>query len=120
MVGAGGAARAFVAALEEAGAEVRSFSRSGAWPPEAAGADLVVNATPVTEEPVVEPLGGQTIIDLPYRPDGVSTALVGAAGAAGAGAIDGLEVLVRQGAASFERWTGVPAPVDVMRAAVRR
>jgi energy-coupling factor transporter ATP-binding protein EcfA2 len=33
--------------------------------------------------------------------------------------VDGLEVLVRQGAASFERWTGVPAPLDVMRAAVR-
>jgi shikimate dehydrogenase len=33
--------------------------------------------------------------------------------------VDGYEALVRQGAASFERWTGVPAPVDVMRAAVR-
>jgi shikimate dehydrogenase len=33
--------------------------------------------------------------------------------------VDGLEVLVRQGAASFERWTGIEAPVDVMRAAVR-
>jgi shikimate dehydrogenase len=33
--------------------------------------------------------------------------------------VDGLDVLVAQGAASFELWTGVPAPVDVMRAAVR-
>jgi shikimate dehydrogenase len=33
--------------------------------------------------------------------------------------IDGLEVLVRQGAASFELWTGVSAPLDVMRNAVR-
>jgi shikimate dehydrogenase len=33
--------------------------------------------------------------------------------------VDGLEVLVRQGAASFERWTGIPAPVDVMQRAVR-
>ena len=33
--------------------------------------------------------------------------------------VDGLEVLVRQGAASFERWTGLEAPVDAMRAAVR-
>jgi len=33
--------------------------------------------------------------------------------------VDGLEVLARQGALSFERWTGVPAPLDVMRAAVR-
>ena len=35
----------------------------------------------------------------------------------GARVVDGLEVLVRQGAASFERWTGLPAPVDVMRGA---
>jgi shikimate dehydrogenase len=33
--------------------------------------------------------------------------------------VDGFEVLVRQGAASFERWTGVAAPVEVMEAAVR-
>jgi shikimate dehydrogenase len=32
--------------------------------------------------------------------------------------VGGLEVLVAQGAASFEIWTGMPAPVDVMRAAV--
>ena len=42
-----------------------------------------------------------------------------AARAAGATVVDGLEVLVRQGAASFELWTGVPAPLDVMRNAVR-
>ena len=42
-----------------------------------------------------------------------------AARAAGATVIDGLEVLVAQGAASFELWTGVPAPLDVMRNAVR-
>ena len=42
-----------------------------------------------------------------------------AARAVGATVVDGLEVLVRQGAASFERWTGVPAPVDAMRNAVR-
>jgi shikimate dehydrogenase len=33
--------------------------------------------------------------------------------------VDGLEVLVRQGALSFERWTGVPAPLEAMRAAAR-
>jgi shikimate 5-dehydrogenase len=32
--------------------------------------------------------------------------------------VTGLDVLVAQGAASFELWTGVPAPVDVMRAAI--
>ena len=46
-------------------------------------------------------------------------ALVAAARAAGCEVIDGLEALVRQGAKSFELWTGVAAPVDVMRAAVR-
>ena len=47
------------------------------------------------------------------------TALVEAARAAGCEVVDGLEALVRQGAASFELWTGVPAPVEGMRAAVR-
>ena len=39
--------------------------------------------------------------------------------AAGARVIDGLDVLVAQGAAAFELWTGIAAPVEVMRAAVR-
>jgi shikimate dehydrogenase len=60
------------------------------------------------------------VIDLAYRADGQPTALVEAARAAGCErVIDGLEVLVRQGAASFELWTGVPAPLDVMRATLR-
>ena len=42
-----------------------------------------------------------------------------AAREAGCEVVDGPEALVRQGAGSFELWTGVPAPVDVMRAAVR-
>ncbi|HSJ94921.1 MAG TPA: hypothetical protein VK896_12880, partial [Gaiellaceae bacterium] len=62
---------------------------------------------------------GQAVVDLAYRPDGRPTALVEAACAAGCEVVDGLEVLVRQGAASFERWTGVEAPLEVMRAAVR-
>ena len=37
----------------------------------------------------------------------------------GARVVDGLEMLLRQGARSFERWTGQPAPLDVMRAALR-
>ena len=120
VIGAGGAAVAFVAALEERGADVRIFSRRGEWPPDAEGADLVVHATPVVDDVVVAPAPGQQVIDLAYRPDGRPTALVAAALAAGcARVVDGLEVLVTQGAAAFERWTGVPAPVDVMRAAVR-
>jgi shikimate dehydrogenase len=120
VIGAGGAAAAFAAALEERGAEVRMFSRRGKWPPKAEGADLVVHATPVVDEVLVAPRSGHQVIDLAYRPEGGPTALVAAARAAGCERVlDGLEVLVAQGAASFERWTGVPAPVDVMRAAAR-
>jgi shikimate dehydrogenase len=116
LIGAGGAAAALRPALT---GEVREFSRSGDWPPDAAGADLIVNATPVREEQLVAPQAGQTVVDLAYYGDGRETALVTAARAAGCDVVDGLEALVRQGAASFERWTGLAAPVDVMRAAVR-
>jgi shikimate dehydrogenase len=116
LIGAGGAARALLPALP---GEVRQFSRSGDWPPDASDADLVVNATPVRDEPLVEPRPDQAVVDLAYRADGEPTALVAAARAAGCRVVvDGLEALVRQGAASFERWTGVPAPVDVMRASL--
>jgi shikimate dehydrogenase len=111
IVGDGGAARAFASALPHA----RVFARRREWPPDAEGADLVVNATPVRDTPLVEVYRGQTLVDLPY-PDSATAA---AARAAGAHVVDGLEVLVRQGAASFERWTGLPAPIEVMRRAVR-
>ncbi len=111
IVGAGGAARAFVAAVPEA----RVFSRRGDWPPEVSDSDLVVHATPVRDDVLFELREGQTLVDLPYP----ESATAQAARAAGATVIDGLEVLVRQGGASFERWTGVPAPLDVMRNAVR-
>jgi shikimate dehydrogenase len=113
LIGAGGAAAALLPGLH---GEVRQFSRGGDWPPDAAGCDLVVNATPIRDELLVEPLAGQTIVELAYG-DG-DTALVRAARAAGCAVIDGREALVRQGAASFERWTGVPAPVSAMRAAL--
>lgn len=116
LIGAGGAAEALRPALA---GEVRVFTRSGDWPPDVAGCDLVVNATPVRDELLVEPLAEQTVVDLAYYGDGRPTALVEAARAAGATVVDGLEALVRQGAASFELWTGVSAPVEVMRAAVR-
>jgi shikimate dehydrogenase len=117
LIGAGGAAKAL---LPELRGDVRIFSRSGDWPPDARGCDLIVNATPVRDDLLVEPQLGQAVVDLAYSPDGTETALVAAARAAGCDpVIDGLEALVRQGAASFERWTGVPAPVDVMRSAVR-
>jgi shikimate dehydrogenase len=79
-----------------------------------------VNATPVRDELLVEPHAGQVVIDLAYSiDDRADTALVAAAHAAGCEVIDGREALVRQGVKSFELWTGVAAPVDVMRAAVR-
>jgi shikimate dehydrogenase len=116
VIGAGGAAAALLPALA---GEVRRFSRSGDWPPDASGCDLVVNATPVRDELLVEPRAEQAVVDLAYNADGSPTALVEAARAAGCRVVvDGLEALVRQGAASFRLWTGVEAPVDVMRAAL--
>ncbi len=120
VLGAGGAARAWRAALEQRGALVRTYTRSGKWPPETNDTDLIVNATPVVDEALIEPRAEQAVVDLAYRADGRETALVAAARAAGCRTIvDGLEVLVRQGAASFERWTGVQAPLEIMRAAIR-
>jgi shikimate dehydrogenase len=115
LIGAGGAAISLLPGLP---GEVRVFSRSGDWPPDASAADLIVNATPVRDEPLVEPRAGQTVVDLAYRADGTPTALVAAARAAGCEVVDGLEALVRQGAASFELWTGRPAPVGAMRSAL--
>jgi shikimate dehydrogenase len=114
VIGAGGAARALEPALPR---ETRFFSRSQDWPPDASGCDLIVNATPVRHALLVQPQPGQTVVDLAYGPE--ETALVEAARAAGCEVIDGLEALVRQGAASFRLWTGVEPPVDVMRRAVR-
>jgi shikimate dehydrogenase len=116
LIGAGGAAQALRPALQ---GEVRVFSRSGEWPPDSAGADLIVNATPVRDELLVQPRPDQAVVDLAYYADGHPTALVSAARAAGCRVVvDGLQALVRQGAASFELWTGVDAPVGAMRAAL--
>jgi shikimate dehydrogenase len=110
ILGDGGSARAFREALPHA----RVFSRRGEWPPEVDDADLVVNATSEREEVLAALAPGQTLVDLPYP----ETATAVAARAAGASVVGGLEVLVAQGAAAFELWTGLPAPVSVMRAAV--
>jgi shikimate dehydrogenase len=110
ILGSGGAAAAFAAWLPEA----RVFSRRGVWPPDVADADVVVNATSERDVPLVALTQGQSLIDLPYP----ETATGRAAREAGATVIGGLEVLVAQGAASFELWTGMSAPVEVMRAAV--
>jgi shikimate dehydrogenase len=116
LIGAGGAAKALLPALS---GEVRVFSRSGGWPPDASGCDLIVNATPIRDELMVEPQPGQSVVDLAYRADGQPTALVSAARSVGCRVvIDGREALVRQGAASFRLWTGIEAPVAAMRAAL--
>ena len=110
LLGDGGAAGAFFETLPHA----RRFSRRGDWPPDAGDADLVVNATSARDEVLVELGPGQTLVDLPYP----ETATATAARRAGACVLGGLEVLVAQGAASFEIWTGRPPPVEVMRTAV--
>src|SRR5919202_2072886 len=123
VLGRGGAARAVAVPLEDAGAaSVRLASRRDAdWPPPASDATIVVNATPLRDEIPVLPRAHQQVVDLAYRPDGRATALVAAAREAHCETVvDGLEILVRQGAAAFELWTGVAAPLHAMRAAVAR
>ncbi|MBV8064981.1 MAG: hypothetical protein JOY73_05630 [Actinobacteria bacterium] len=110
IVGDGGAAAAFRAALPDA----RVFARKGDWPPQVEDADLVIDTTPVHDEVLVRLRVGQTLISLVYP----RTATAEAAAAAGARVLDGYEVLVAQGAASFQLWTGLPAPVAVMRRAI--
>ena len=116
LIGAGGAAKALLPALQ---GEVRAFSRKSDWPPDASGCDLIVNATPVRDELLVEPRPEQAVVDFAYRADGRPTALVASARDVGSRlVVDGLEALVRQGAASFQLWTGVEPPVNVMRTAL--
>jgi len=139
LLGAGGAAQAVAVALGDAGSapirvsarrdengeELVGFLRGrdldaepAAWPPRAGDATLVVNATPIRDEALVDLASRPAVVDLAYRADGEPTALVAAARAAGCDpVVDGLEVLVRQGALSLELWTGLEAPLDAMRAA---
>jgi len=87
-------------------------------------AELLVNATPVGSEPditacplpeKVELRPSLTVFDLVYRPR--QTVLLARAKAAGCRIVEGVEMLVEQGAASFTIWTGLPAPVETMRQA---
>jgi len=110
VVGDGGVAAAFMHALPHA----RQFARRGAWPPDVDAADLVVNATSEREEVLVQLSEEQTLVDLPYP----ETATAAAARGAGATVVTGLEVLLTQGAAAFELWTGLEAPMEVMRDAL--
>lgn len=115
VIGDGGSATAFAHAFrKKRRLAPRVFARRGDWPPDVTDADVVVNATSERDEVLADLRPEQTLIDLPYP----ESATAGAARAAGATVIDGLEVLLAQGARSFHAWTGVPAPLEVMRAAV--
>jgi shikimate dehydrogenase len=145
LLGAGGGAQAAATSLGDAGAESitvaardterahalalrlrtlfpdSQISAEGDWPPTGLEVTLIVNATPIRDEALIELSPEQQVVDLAYRQDGSDTALVAAARQAGCERIvDGLEILLAQGAASFERWTGIEAPVPVMRAALSR
>jgi shikimate dehydrogenase len=141
VLGAGGSARAAVWALLDAGAaEVMVWNRTraraerlcaelgGQVVEEPLPADILVNTTSVGLRAGDDPFkalplraddipGYSCIVDLVYGP--VPTGLAVAARTAGVEVVDGLEVLVRQGARSFARWTGRVAPLDVLRAAAR-
>ncbi|MEA3377987.1 MAG: shikimate dehydrogenase [Chloroflexota bacterium] len=93
----------------------------------ARAADLLVNATPMGMSPRANdsvwpdevPLPAHlTVFDLVYNP--LETRLLRQARRSGAGALDGLGMLVRQGALAFEMWTGEEAPVAVMRSACQQ
>jgi shikimate dehydrogenase len=140
VLGAGGAARAAVYALRAAGAaDVQVWNRAreraerlvadlgGRVVDAPERADLVVNATAVGLHPADLPFKslplqadtvgvGSCVVDMVYRPGG--TRLLLEAKRRGATVVDGLEILVAQGAASFEGWTDRTAPREVMRRAV--
>lgn len=136
ILGAGGSGRAAAWALREAGARVDVWNRTperaqalaadlGVHAVTAAGpADFLINCTsaglrepgrmfkslPVDADEIGE---FACVVDLVYRD--TPTPLIDAARRSGVMAVDGLDVLVAQGAISFELWTGLPAPVAAMR-----
>jgi shikimate dehydrogenase len=145
VLGAGGAARASVDALrssagkvwvssrnlDEARAVCRDLEVAGGGPTPFGSlslvvkkVDLIVNATPVGSDgqavlfPIEWITPGHFVFDLVYEPQ--LTPLVVGARDRGARAINGLTMLLFQGLASFEIWTGQPAPEAAMRAALER
>jgi shikimate dehydrogenase len=140
VLGAGGSARAAAYALKAAGADVAVWNRTperarvlaadlGVSAVEApSAAEMLVNCTsvglhdpaatfkylPVTSDDIGE---YACVVDLVYRDGG--TELLRQAEQRGCRCVDGLEILVRQGARSFEIWTGRSAPLEVMRQAAR-
>lgn len=142
VLGAGGAARAAIWALARAGAEVSVWNRTierahrladefGVAalddPSRIGQADIVVNTTAVGMDSGMTPLAaiealsltgfalGDTRIAVDFVYGGYRPAFTQAAEAAGCAVVSGRELLVHQGAASFEIWFGCPAPLDAMR-----
>ena len=140
VLGAGGAARAVLCALKREGALVTLFARDAGKGSKLGGefdtpyeplekfgasdAEIVVNATPigmhghsegVSPVPPISLRGRLIAYDLVYNP--LATRFLADAASSGCRTITGLEMLVSQAAAQFEMWTGMKAPVDVMRAA---
>jgi shikimate 5-dehydrogenase len=141
VLGGGGAARAVARALGGCGARVSVAARRAPAASEAAslargaaigwddrvdavaGTTMIVNATPVgmagdhaLPVPAAALTGEQVVVDLVYEPR--ETPLLVAARARGARTIGGLGMLVHQAARQVEIWSGRPAPIDAMRAAV--
>jgi shikimate dehydrogenase len=136
ILGAGGAAKAIAFAVQEQGGQVAitdvdlakalALSRK-LWVEVVAPdhledypADILINATPVGMAPrsghiPLDPaLLGRfgVVMDIVYKP--LQTRLLQEASARGCQVIDGLRMLIHQGAAQFELWTGRPAPLEVM------
>lgn len=140
VLGAGGTARAAVWALHDAGAAVTVWNRTaararelcaelGGTPVTACGpADLLVNCTAIglAGSDTLEGLplapgdlaGFRAVVDFVYTDGG--TALVRAARELGVPTVDGLDLLIAQGALSFDLFTGKPASIEAMREAVGR
>ena len=141
VLGAGGVARAIVAALVHYGCEVTVYNRTverGQQLAEEFGAtstgldnldqfdaEIVINCTSIGMHPDVDssplekiPPCVKAVFDTIYNP--VETKLIHQARAAGCAAITGLDMFVNQAVAQFERWTAKPAPRDVMREVVAR
>ncbi|MEJ2093478.1 MAG: shikimate dehydrogenase [Syntrophobacterales bacterium] len=136
ILGAGGAARAIAFGLQDKGGQVAVTDLDTAkalalsrelWVEVVApdsleeyAAGVLINATPVGMEPQSEAIPidpellsqYQVVMDIVYRP--LETRLLREARSRGCRVIDGLQMLIHQGAAQFELWTGRPAPVEVM------
>ncbi len=139
VLGTGGSARATAGAALESGARLAVRSRDpargaaflrwatsiGVAPAEPAACTVVINATPLglgaDDGPPVAPgvlPAVSAAIDLTYRPTG-TTRWVNECRALGLAAVDGREMLLAQGAASWRSWfPGIDPPIDVMRVAL--